>query len=143
MNIILLHGALGTSHQLLSITAHLSAYHKTFSFNFIQHGGTPSGELHFSIQGFADQLLSFMDNNNLANAALFGYSLGGYVALYTAIHQPDRITKIATLATKIDWNAAFAQKMVADLDPELILERYPPFAEKLIKLHSEEKWKTL
>jgi pimeloyl-ACP methyl ester carboxylesterase len=67
--------------------------------------------------------------------------MGGYVALYMAKHYPERVGKIITVATKLDWNLPTAEKEVRMLNPEKILEKIPKFAVVLEKRHSPQDWK--
>jgi len=74
---------------------------------------------------------------------IFGYSMGGYAAICTALKHPDRISSIMTLATVFDLSPERAQKEAAMLDPGKIELKVPSFAETLKHLHGSEKWKSL
>ncbi len=66
---------------------------------------------------------------------VFGYSMGGYVALYLAKQQPNVLGNIIILGTKFEWSPAIAQKEVKMLDSKTIMEKVPKFAEALQKRH--------
>jgi pimeloyl-ACP methyl ester carboxylesterase len=87
------------------------------------------------------QLLNTSDSKKLTEVSIFGYSMGGYVALYLAAYYPERINKIFTLATKFDWTEATSEKEAAMLDPEKISEKVPAFATALEKVHAPQDWK--
>ncbi|MBA3898985.1 MAG: alpha/beta fold hydrolase [Bacteroidetes bacterium] len=141
-NIILLHGALGSKKQLEPLEQILKKNFQVFSFDFEGHGEQEETEKHYSIGLFSKNLLSFMNQNGLKQACIFGYSMGGYVALYTAKLYPERFTGIFTLATKFDWNPETSRKEAAMLNPEKIKEKVPKFALELENRHGN-KWEAL
>jgi esterase/lipase len=97
----------------------------------------------FSIPAFAASVLEFLNNKKLTQVSIFGYSMGGYVALYLAAHYPEHIKKIFTLATKLEWTEVIAQRETAQLNAEKILEKVPAFAAALNEIHSPQNWKTV
>jgi esterase/lipase len=140
-HLILLHGAIGHSKQLNQLAAILSAQYTLHQFNFSGHGGAEFSLKGFSIQVFAEELLKYLDDNNIATANIFGYSMGGYVAMYLAKHYPGRIQKIITLATKFHWDELTAEKECKMLDAEKIEQKLPSFAQYLSQSHSPNDWK--
>lgn len=78
--IILLHGAIGCSEQLMPLSKSLTdTGFETFTFNFSGHGKS-NFKSNFSIEQFSDELHNFITENNLIKPNIFGYSMGGYVA---------------------------------------------------------------
>jgi pimeloyl-ACP methyl ester carboxylesterase len=141
-HLILLHGAIGSKDQFEKIEQQLNAYH-VHALNFSGHGLSEFYFPEFSVQSFAEQVISFMDSKGIEKANFFGYSMGGYVALYIGRFYSDRVEKIMTLATKFDWNPSIAEKEIKMLDPSLLEEKYPDFAKVLVNRHGEKKWKLL
>src|ERR1051326_9543575 len=86
--LLLLHGAIGSKVQLEPLASLLGDKYSVHSMNFSGHGGEPLPE-QFSIAGFANDVLSYLEGNNLPRVNIFGYSMGGYVALYLARHYPQ------------------------------------------------------
>ncbi|OWY25147.1 alpha/beta hydrolase [Sphingobacteriales bacterium UPWRP_1] len=138
--VILLHGALGNAQQMQPIADLLKSQYQVFTLNFAGHGGTPFAGEQFTITGFAEEVLAYMEANSLEKAHIFGYSMGGYVGLYLARQFPDKVTKVATFATKFLWNTNSAAKEAGRLNPDKILEKVPEFARKLQEQHGEQ-WK--
>ena len=99
------------------------------------HGATPLGGA-FSIEAFAAHVLAALDAAGVARAALFGYSMGGYVALHLAGAHPARIAAVVTLGTKLDWTPEVAAREAARLDPAALRARVPRFAEALAVRHA-------
>jgi pimeloyl-ACP methyl ester carboxylesterase len=142
--ILLLHGALGASTQLQTLKQELERKgHSVFLLNFSGHGGTPFSEDGFGIEVFAEDVNRFIDQHALSNLHIFGYSMGGYVAMWFALLHPDKISKITTLGTKFDWSPESATHEVKKVNPEKIEEKIPAFARILEKRHAPNDWKEL
>ncbi len=140
--IILLHGAIGANDQLEPLVKELTQKDfQVFSFNFSGHG-KKSFQNNFSIEQFADELEQFIATHHLEKPNVFGYSMGGYVALYLAHKQPTLLGNIITLGTKFEWTPEIAQKETKMLDAKTILEKVPKFAEDLKTRHANE-WELL
>jgi esterase/lipase len=142
-NIVLLHGAIGAKDQLQPLADLLKNDFIVHVFNFSGHGGKPFAEEHFSIEAFAAELQEYFLTQEIEQASVFGYSMGGYVALYLAKQQPQLFNKIITLATKFQWDETIAAKEVSMLNADIILEKVPVFAEQLKQRHQPNDWKLL
>lgn len=140
-NILLLHGAIGSSVQLEPLAELLTNNYKVNLLNLSGHGGKQIPDEQFSIEMFGEDVLYFIEKNKLGIINVYGYSMGGYVALYIARNFPDKINKIFTTATKFDWNEESSLKESRLLNPEKIIEKIPKFAEQLSERHSAENWK--
>ena len=137
--LILLHGALGSIEHWTELAPLLSDF-DLHMFNFAGHGGKVCQEA-FSIDMFAHDLLLYMDHNGIEVADIFGFSMGGYVALRFAQDHSDRVGRIVTLGTKFNWTPEVAEKQFSLLNPEKILEKVPHFAEALQERHAPLDWK--
>ncbi len=141
--LLLLHGAIGAMSQFSDIENKLSSSFLISRLNFSGHGGLPFVEQPFSIKNFATEVIIFLDKNNIERINIFGYSMGGYVAMFLARHYPKRVDKIITLATKFSWDEAIAANEINMLNPAKILEKLPGFAAGLQKRHAPNNWQTV
>jgi pimeloyl-ACP methyl ester carboxylesterase len=142
--IFLLPGALGSSSQLEPMKKILEGRgRKVYSINFSGHSGKPFSENGFGIDVFANDLLFFLDDEKIEATDIFGYSMGGYVAMWLAHQHPSRINSVVTLGTKFDWNPESAEREIKKLDPEKILAKIPAFARILEHRHAPNDWKEL
>ena len=141
-NLILLHGALGSKEQLYPLAEKLSDAYHVYSFNFSGHGGQLV-EGPFTIETFVKNTIDFMDTHHILSSHLFGYSMGGYVALQLAQHFPGRAKKIITLGTKFRWDPESAAKEVRMMNPEVIAIKIPAFATTLAERHKPADWKSI
>lgn len=130
-NIILLHGALGSSGDLNALSKVLIRRGLSVSsFSFSGHGKTSLGPA-YGIEQFALELEHHILENSLKNSSVFGYSMGGFVALYLASKQKKIIKSIVTLGTKFNWSKDAVERELKMLNPELILAKVPSFAKTL------------
>lgn len=141
--LLLLHGAIGASAQLKPLADSLGRAFKVYTPDFNGHGGRVGTDAPFTMAFFAEDVLQYMAEEGLEKAAIFGYSMGGYVGMYLAKHYPDKVDKLITLATKYHWDEGTAAKEVQMLNPEKIEQKVPAFAESLRKLHEPNDWKQL
>jgi pimeloyl-ACP methyl ester carboxylesterase len=140
--LLLLHGALGTKDQFTELKQKLIASFDVYDFNFSGHGSN-TVETDFSIEKFMEDSLFFLDEYNLDKVNIFGYSMGGYVALKLAKEHPHCVNKIMTLGTKFHWNKESAEKEIKMLIPEIIEEKIPKFSEDLRQRHQPNDWKSI
>ena len=141
-HLLLLHGAVGSKEQLNPLKETLSNAYHVSCINFSGHGGQGLKEK-FSIPQFAAEVLQWIKEKGLQKISIFGYSMGGYVALYLARFYPDSVDSIITLGTKWQWDEAVAAKEVNMLNPKVIEQKRPKFAEQLAKRHQPLDWKIL
>src|SRR6478672_5186908 len=102
-HLLLLHGAIGAKDQLQPLANALKDKYTLHTINFSGHGGEAFPNEPFSMELFANDVLHYMQQNNIEQVNIFGYSMGGYVAMYLAKHHPQKINKLITLATKFHW----------------------------------------
>ncbi|MEO0403965.1 MAG: alpha/beta hydrolase, partial [Bacteroidota bacterium] len=118
-NVLLLHGALGSKEQLEGIAKELSGKFKVHSINFGGHGGYATDHP-FSIDFFTDEVFQYLEKYKLEQVSIFGYSMGGYVALNLASKQPKKVERIVTYGTKFNWSTETSAKEVKMLNPHMI-----------------------
>ncbi len=140
--ILLLHGALGSAASLNPLKEILEKDFEVFTYTFQGHGGSEIPQEDFTISNFANEVLVFLKENSLDKVAIFGYSMGGYVGLYLAKNFPEKVEKLYTLATKLDWTIEGSIKETAMLNPIKIKEKVPKYALALEQLHGSN-WEIL
>lgn len=138
--ILLLHGALGSAAQFDQLRHLLPNGRTVYALNFPGHGGTADGA-EFSIENFAQTVLDFLNQKQIDQVQIFGYSMGGYTALYLAAQHPERISQIITLGTKFHWTPEIAARETALLNPDKIAAKVPVFAQLLADRHAPGDWK--
>lgn len=137
--IILLHGALGSARQMELLEGYFTDFN-VITPDFPGHGKLANLGDSFSIHEFAMDLKTRMEYLS-EPADVFGYSMGGYVALYLASREPEKFNSITTLGTKFRWNPETAEKEVKMLNPHKIEEKVPALAQQLAERHGNDHWK--
>lgn len=138
--LILLHGALGAASQFQPWKATLEEHFELFIPELEGHGGQPFADRPFRIEHFAENLREFVHQHNLTGAMIFGYSMGGYIALYESVQSPGIFSKVFTFATKFGWNPESAAQESKMLNPGKIQEKVPHFAKALEDRHFGNNW---
>ena len=139
-SLLLLHGAIGAKDQLEPLAELLKNDYHIHTLNFDGHGGAAMPSEPFSIPLFAKNVNDYCITASITNVDVFGYSMGGYVAMYLAKQSPSLINKIVTLATKFHWDEAISSKETKMLDAGVIAQKVPAFATQLQQRHAPNDW---
>lgn len=139
-SLVVIHGALGSAAQMSAVCDAFEDYYDVYSFDLSGHGGLPVDQP-FSIDLFTQDLDRFLRKHHLEAPDVFGYSMGGYVALNHARLYPNRLGRIITLGTKFHWNAEESEKEIGRMNPDIIEQKIPKFAKALEERHAPEDWK--
>jgi pimeloyl-ACP methyl ester carboxylesterase len=131
----ILHGALGCAAQFTPLVDELQRVWGIHAhvIEFVGHGNAAPVES-FSIERFVQQVT---DSRNAGECAekVFGYSMGGYVAMAAELAQKGLFSAVCTLGTKVDWNPAMAERETARLEQATLEAKVPTFAAYLQKNH--------
>jgi len=139
--LLLLHGALGAASQFDELKTELEKDFEVLTYNFPGHGGREIPGEPFSFHLFVSDLTKFLQEKNISTINIFGYSMGGYAALWMAAKNHFSINRIFTLATKLDWNPDSSAREASMLNPEKMEEKIPSFANALAARHAPSHWK--
>lgn len=138
--LLLLHGALGAADQFDGLTPHLADAFTVHTLDFEGHGRAPQTDRPFRIDYFVDNARAHLDAHDLHDVAVFGYSMGGFVACRLALALPGRVRRIATLGTRYPWDADTARRETRFLDVDKMREKVPQFAAALARRHGDDRW---
>lgn len=92
--LILLHGNGGSLDCFKNQIEYFSKYYRVIALETRGHGNSPRGSAPFTIEQFSEDLKCFLDENNLKNIYLLGFSDGGNIALSFALKHPEYIDKM-------------------------------------------------
>ena len=134
--ILCLHGALGTAAQFDPIIPYFPENLPIKVPTLPGHGNAVLDHA-YSLPNFAAAVLDILDRERITQTDIFGYSMGGYLALWLAWKHPDRVRRIVTLNTKLDWTPESAARMSNMFDPEKIVSKVPQLAESLAQTHDD------
>src|SRR5262245_13010820 len=99
--VLFLHGWLGSWRYWFPTIERVAEHFRTYSFDFWGFGESRRQTTHESIQNYSDQVIRFLDELDIDKVLLVGHSLGGMVALKTAINHPKRIGRVVAVGAPI------------------------------------------
>jgi pimeloyl-ACP methyl ester carboxylesterase len=97
--LIMLHGGFGTFEMFTALSPALALDHQVIGVDLYGHGRTALTDRPFRFEHMADDIAGLIEHLGLEKADLLGYSLGGAVALQTAIRHPERVNKLVLIST--------------------------------------------
>src|ERR1044071_5025345 len=86
--LVLLHGGIHAGEMFGAILPALSSGRRVITVDLQGHGHTADVDRPLSAELMADDIAALIEHLGLDNADVMGYSLGGKVALRTAIQHP-------------------------------------------------------
>ena len=102
--LILLHGGLGHSGNWSKQLPVLSQQYKVVTVDSRGHGRSTMTEQQISYALMASDVVALMDYLEIEKAHVVGWSDGGIIGLYLAIHHPERLLKV--VATGANYSPA-------------------------------------
>jgi pimeloyl-ACP methyl ester carboxylesterase len=131
--LVMLHGGIGASETLAPLVPGLDR--RVILADLQGHGRTPDADRPLRPALMADDIAELASELGLEQIDLFGYSLGGAVALRTAIQHPDLVRRLVlvAIAMKRDGNhpevvEAFDQLTEAAAEPMKASPAYAHYA---------------
>ena len=92
--LILLHGGLGSGEMFGPTLTELAQQHQVIAVDLQGHGRTADIDRPIDIRLMADDIAALIDHLKLDKPDVVGYSLGGGVALFTAVKYPDKVRRL-------------------------------------------------
>ncbi|HEY6683782.1 MAG TPA: alpha/beta hydrolase, partial [Propionibacteriaceae bacterium] len=108
----LLHGGLGSGEMFGPVRPALAESHQLIIPDLQGHGRTADIDRPIDIGLMADDIAALIDHLGLEKPDLVGYSLGGGVALLTAVKYPDKVGRLV-VASAHAWRDAIPPEMLA------------------------------
>jgi pimeloyl-ACP methyl ester carboxylesterase len=137
--LVMLHGANGSGETMLPLADALRPFAQVETPNLLGHGGRPVPE-RLSMPELADDVVAYLDSRQIARAYLFGYSFGGYLALYLARHFPQRLDGICVLAVKYVFDEPTVKRWTHLTNPERLRRPGSPRPAELTRTHFPQDW---
>ena len=144
--LVLLHGAFGTADGWETVLPTLAQSHQVIAIELQGHGHTGDVDRPLSFEQMADDTAALLRHLQIAEADVFGYSMGGGVALALAMNHPDLVRRLAILGTGTgaieDTYAPETYAQFRSLTPENF--NYPPAMEAYTRVAPDpSQWPTL
>jgi pimeloyl-ACP methyl ester carboxylesterase len=103
--LILLHGGLGSGEMFGPTLPQLAEHHQVITPDLQGHGRTADIDRPIDIRLMADDIAALIDHLGLEKPDIVGYSLGGGVALQTAVKYPDKVRRLVVASANIRRDA--------------------------------------
>lgn len=133
--LILIHGALGRKSEFDQIIPLLEKEYKIISYEIPHHGELKDSNLPFKISDLVNHFLDFIES--VGPSLIYGFSLGGYIALAAAQKDEKNFKGIVTQGTKLNWSAVEAEKETKGLDIHFLSTKAKGFYDYLLDLHGD------
>lgn len=132
--LILLHGGFGSIEMFAALLPTLALDHQVIGVDLYGHGRTALTDRPLRFEDMADDIAGLIEHLGLEKAGVLGFSLGGAVALQTAIRHPERVNKLVLISTPFKrdgWHPEMRAGMTA-FAPEFFMQT--PIYEGYVRL---------
>jgi pimeloyl-ACP methyl ester carboxylesterase len=109
--LILLHGGLGSGEMFGPILPALTGHHQVIAPDLQGHGRTADIDRPIDIRFMADDIAALIDHLGLDRPDVVGYSLGGGVALQTAVKYPAKVGRLVAASANIRRDAIYPEML--------------------------------
>jgi pimeloyl-ACP methyl ester carboxylesterase len=113
--LILLHGGFGSVEMFGPNVAALAVGRRVIGVDLQSHGRSPVADRPMTFEAMGDDIVALIDHLSLDRADIMGFSLGGGVALRTAIQHPDRVRRLCLVSTPFKRSGWYPE-MTAGMD---------------------------
>jgi 2-succinyl-6-hydroxy-2,4-cyclohexadiene-1-carboxylate synthase len=141
--LVFLHGFLGSHQDFIHLTTQLNQYN-CLLLDLPGHGkslGLPDRT--YTLQGAAEAILDTLDHCNIDRPILYGYSMGGRLALYLALRWPDRFSAAFLESTSSGLATTTEQSDRRQQDKRLAESIQADFPKFLNKWYEADLFKSL
>jgi pimeloyl-ACP methyl ester carboxylesterase len=105
--LVLLHGGLGAGSMFGPNIAALAEGRQVVLVDLQGHGRTADVDRPLTLEAMADDIGALITHLKLGQPDVMGYSLGGGVALQTAVRHPEQVGKVILVSTAIRSDAYY------------------------------------
>jgi pimeloyl-ACP methyl ester carboxylesterase len=145
--LILLHGGFGSLDMFGPNVELLSEHVQVVGVDLQSHGRSPAANRPMAFETMADDIAALIDELGFQKAAVMGFSLGGGVALRTAIQHPDVVERLVLVSTPF-MNHGWHPEMTAgmkSMGPEFAepMKQSPMYADYQKVAPSLDGWPVL
>jgi pimeloyl-ACP methyl ester carboxylesterase len=107
--LILLHGGLGSGEMFGPVLPAFADHHQVIAVDLQGHGRTADIDRPIDVRLMADDIAALIDHLALDRPDVVGYSVGGGVALHTAVRYPDKIGRLVAASAHIRPDAIYPE----------------------------------
>jgi len=112
--LVVLHGGLGAIEMFGPTLAALTKNRQVIAADLQGHGRTADIDRPLSYEAMADDVAGLIKSLGFKKADVMGYSLGGEVALQTAIRHPEAVRKLVLVSTAFRQNGWYPEVLAGE-----------------------------
>jgi pimeloyl-ACP methyl ester carboxylesterase len=111
--LVLLHGGIGASEMFAAILDDLAAARRVIAVDLQGHGHTADIDRPLRPELMAGDIAALIEHLGLERADVMGYSMGGLVALRTAIQHPGSVRRLVLVSIAFRRDGSFPEVLAA------------------------------
>lgn len=111
--LVMLHGGVNPSEMFGAPLAAMARNHQVIAIHLRGHGLSSDTAAAWSVEQMADDVDAVLETLGFERVDVMGYSLGGGVALQTAIRHPDRVGKLVLIGTSVKSSGNYPEVQAA------------------------------
>ncbi|WFE94156.1 alpha/beta fold hydrolase [Micromonospora sp. WMMD987] len=116
--LVLLHGGYGAVEMFAPVLPALAQRRRVIAVDLQGHGRTADVDRPLRYESMADDVAALLRHLDLPGAEVLGYSLGGGVALRTAIQHPDLVRRLVLVSTPCKRQGWYPEVLAAMADQD-------------------------
>ncbi len=107
--LVMLHGGVNPSEMFGAPLAEMATTHQVIAIHLRGHGFSTDSDDPWTYEQMADDVAALLGELGIDKIDVMGWSLGGGVALQTAIRHPDRVGKLIVISKSIRHGGNFPE----------------------------------
>jgi pimeloyl-ACP methyl ester carboxylesterase len=112
-SLVLIHGAFGDARVWEPQWRYFSRNYRVLRYDLRGHGRTGRSDLHrYTIQTYADDLVSLLDALSIESAVVCGLSWGGGIAQALAVGNPGRLKGLVLVGSTVSMSVTLGEKLL-------------------------------
>ncbi len=115
--LVLLHGGFGSIGMFGAVLDLLAQDRQVIAVDLQAHGRTADIQRPLAYESMADDIAALITHLGLKSVDIMGYSLGGHVALRTAIQHPDAVGKLVVVSIPFKRSGMYPE-ILAHIDQQ-------------------------
>lgn len=136
---LVMHGALGaTALETDRLVRHWERRFRVLALDLRGHGRSDPMTRTPTWGDFVADALAVLDHFAVARARVFGFSMGGGIALGLAAQHPERVDRLAVHGVNVRWTPAEVEAMVRPMEPARLRAKQPFWAQRLDDVHGAD-----
>jgi pimeloyl-ACP methyl ester carboxylesterase len=137
--LVVLHGVNAAASTMAPLTDLLRDRLDVRAADWLGHGGRPVPD-GYRVADIAEDLVAWLDREQIDRPYVFGHSFGAYLALYLARHYPHRLRGIATLAAKYVYDDRTVRHLSFLASPDRLARPGNPRPAEMTRDHFPQDW---